>query len=302
MAVDSIEPAFKFTALGTKWCIIINNQCQNKSFIYELLQSHVLEFENKYSRFKNTSQISLLNQERSLINPDAELVEMLELAQKWFELSGGIFNVLVADYLEKSGYNTELNFQSQNLETAIIGNPLTDICIEDNKITLQGNSRIDLGGLGKGFLVDAIKDLLREKFGLINFVINAGGDIYFSSEKETKTFYLNSPFSADEYISSVELQNQALCSSSRFLRAWTDKNSGQKFNHLVETKTLEKMNIEFVTQSYVIANRAVIADILATIICLKGLNTDWIKNIQTQFPEQNIIVYAVARQELITII
>lgn len=46
---------------------------------------------------------------------------------------------------------------------------------------------IDLGGLGKGWLIDKLSDLLRNE-GYKEFLINGGGDMYVSSTEKQECY------------------------------------------------------------------------------------------------------------------
>jgi FAD:protein FMN transferase len=288
----------EFKALGTTWQIQILEPIDEPQIVFNEIQKVVTEFENTYSRFRDNSLITELNIKRVLQKPPAELIQILELAQKWYKLSGGEFNILIGDYLERTGYNPELNFVENDLQKAQIGNPLTDIVLEACMIKLLGQSKIDLGGIGKGFLVDKLRDLLRFKYSIQEFVINGGGDLYFGSKKESQTFYLQHPTNPDEYIEQVQLQNQALCSSSRLERTWTSPNTKNHFSHLVD-QNLNTKN-QPIAQSYVITNDCVTADIIATILCLKGLDYDWIE-LMKQKLNQTLEIFVIVEDQLIHI-
>ena len=51
-----------------------------------------------------------------------------------------------------------------------------EFSVEDNKVTLLNGAWIDLSGIAKGYIVDRLSDLFRQK-GVAAFLVNAGGDI-----------------------------------------------------------------------------------------------------------------------------
>jgi FAD:protein FMN transferase len=293
----------RFEGLGTHWAIQFpDNDQHNQVEVIEAVQNLAKKFETDYSRFLQDSLVSKLNLTHNLTNFSQEFVHMLLLGKQWYEFSNRNFNILVGDYLEKSGYNNQYSFSDQEISQSQIGNPLTDIIITTNKIELLGNSKLDLGGIGKGFLVDKIKEMLRNQYNIWDFVINGGGDIYISSSQKNPNpsqFYIQNPVNSSQYIKEVMLRNQALCTSASHKRSWRAINSGQSYDHFVNANFAET-NTQFpkVSQASVIATSCVIADIMATCICLKGLNIDWIKGIQKLMPENQIEVYAVVGEEL----
>jgi FAD:protein FMN transferase len=268
----------QFNALGTNWEILLQ---VNQSIEEELLKT-VYEFERLYSRFDNNSLVSQLNNNRVINNANAELIDMIKISQKWFKISNCKFNILVGDYLEKSGYNQQLTFSDYEIKSAQIGNPITDIIIDNSTILLKGNSRLDLGGVGKGYLIDKLKNILLNH-RIQDFIINGGGDI-ISYSLEPKKFYLRHPFIHDEYIQEVMLHNQALCSSSSIVRAWQTM-EGAKYNHLINHDNT-------IIQSYVIASDSLTADIVATTVCLGCDNIQF----------ENITIYEVKQDQELGIV
>lgn len=122
---------------------------------------------------------------------------------------------------------------------------------------------IDLGGIGKGYLIDKLAKELQEKFSLKYFLINGGGDMYGTSdnEKEIKV-YLQHPIESYSFIGSIKIKNQAFCCSSSFKRCWAI--NGVEYNHFVDTK---KENL-ILASSYVVAPTATEADVYATVLCI----------------------------------
>ena len=226
---------FTLKALGTTWWIEIFDGLSHKQrqTIYDSLTLFVQQFENNYSRFNPNSLLNKLNQEGKLENPPAELVEMIKLSLDLYNDTDRIFNIMVGEKLENDGYDQKYSFVAKN-ETVKIPNPHDVINIENNKITLQSGS-IDLGGIGKGYLINLLSNLLRNKFGIQYFLINGGGDIYGTSEcGKPITIYLEHPTEAETYLATTEIFNQGFASSSPHKRAW--KHGGKSYSHIIDTK------------------------------------------------------------------
>lgn len=184
-----------FKALGTHWWVEIFDEVSPETIkaAFGNLEQVTREFEARYSRFKSDSLISKLNHDRKLENPDEAFRTLLAYGKQLYLRSNTHFNLLTGHIQERRGYNAGYTFESQRPELLREGNPVTDLLIsrESTKL-LHGN--VDIGGYGKGYLIDKLVTLLKTKFALHFFLINGGGDIYASSKHENPiTIYLEHP-------------------------------------------------------------------------------------------------------------
>ncbi|RAL57735.1 hypothetical protein BLD25_00035 [Candidatus Gracilibacteria bacterium GN02-872] len=188
--------------------------------IFEIVQN----FENKYSRFKKGNYLWKLNKYKSA-EIDEDLQTIINIAKKANELSKGHFDLTILPYLEEIGYG----IYEENLEKNI---GMENIFIENGKIFLKNNVCIEVGGIGKGYMVDVIFNNLKEKYK--NFVINFGGDIRISGEK--REFFLENPENEKKFIGKIEIENLALASSG------ANKRKTEKGHHLIDAKTGKPKN------------------------------------------------------------
>lgn len=257
-----------FEALGTIWYIYISQNSLDYNFFNSLKQNVIIiieDFEKKYSRFIEGSDISILNKQKTLNNPNCEFVNILELCQKYNKTTNNFFNIAVGGELEKLGYKKSFSHTK-------IGNrevlPMLD-CILDiskNKIILNNNYNLDLGGIGKSYLVDKIKSfLLNQK--IENFFINAGGDIYSNFEQ---TIYLQNPISTNNYLKKFKVNKKGVATSTPFLRIW--KIRDKKHHHLVNPNKLDTI-LKYLSCT-VVCDNIIDSDIWAKVILLSNTNTD----------------------------
>ncbi len=224
-----------FPALGTTWWIDIFDEVDDKTydFAFGKIVRFISQFENNYSRFKSDSQISSLNRERELKNPPKELQELLSYGKGLYLRTNTHFNILTGHVLEARGYDSEYSFKDTGSSSLIVGNPITDLIIDNDLIKLS-NGNIDIGGFGKGYLIDMIAKKLQSEHGLKYFLINGGGDIYVTSnyDKPIK-IHLEHPAEQNAYIATTDILNQGFAASSPHKRTWptTDGNK----NHIVSS-------------------------------------------------------------------
>jgi FAD:protein FMN transferase len=231
----SSSKQFTFEAIGTHWWIeifdnISDEELKTTKGRLELLSS---TFNSEYSRFRNDSQISILNRERSLEKPSKEFQALLTCGKKLYLESQTTFNFLTGHILEARGYDANYSFTPNESIAQTVCNPLTDIDISEDKITLRcGN--VDLGGYGKGWLIDKLKDDLLAH-DVQHFLVNGGGDMFGTSLPggEAITIYLEHPTEAGKYIMETSLFHQGFAASSPFKRQW--KAGDTTHTHIVAT-------------------------------------------------------------------
>jgi thiamine biosynthesis lipoprotein len=171
----------------------------------------------------------------------------------------GVFNILTGHILEARGYDGAYSFIDKGSDTLTPGNPLTDIVMMEERVELRyGN--IDIGGFGKGWLIDALARELRDQFGLTQFLINGGGDMYATHQNdEPVEIYLEDPLQPGTIVGTTYLRDQAFAASSPHKRRWPDSRpeaSGADQYHIVSSTKVKDV-------IYLIAPNATDADAFA---------------------------------------
>ena len=255
--MEKIGPLEK---LGTIWWFELYDATPDS--VSETETSLVAEmdrFEETYSRFIPSSEISKLNKNKTLLNPKTELLDMLRLAEQAYKETDGVFNIAVKKHLDSIGYNAKYSFVEQK-DVAQVPD-LTDVLkFNDEKVEILNDAEIDLGGLGKGYLIDLLAEKLVEELGCTEFLINGGGDMYATHHNgKPIQIGLKHP-TEDELIGSTNLMNKGFAASSPSARQWTTK-QGEARNHLVGN--------DKPSPTYITAPSTVEADIWATSLSIK---------------------------------
>lgn len=255
-------------ALGTKWYIEIFQELSNSQEVEQELLGIITSFENKYSRFKKESLLSQLNTNRRILY-DKEFAAILVASQDFHEKSGGLFDIFIKDVLVAKGYGVGKN------EHPVDADESTFVFIE-NEIILTGTKSIDFGGIGKGYLIDVLKNYLQSK-GVEQFVINGGGDMYVTHNNgEPIEIVMQHPTNKDEAVGTLLLKDKAFCCSSSYVRMW--EKDGEKKNHFV---TQDKKEVW--AASYVVGETATSADVAATVLCIASDDEEVMKTVAHKF-------------------
>lgn len=272
-----------FETIGTKFEIIIWDTISNLQFneIIEKIKNICEEFDNKYSRFKPESFIRKLSEQVGEIDIPVdclELVEMLEIYKKVNFLTDGQINPLVGNTLSDYGYDEKYSLQEKNEirqtprfdETLRMKSPrlapLAGPFIrgtnsqsanpENVTLYLKEKVLIDLGAMGKGYLIDKIYEFLLDQ-KLERFLVDGSGDIrYFSKNNEEIVCGLEHPVDTAKIIGKMKISSGSLCASSLSRRNWDNKH--HYFNPV--TKEFSKEIIA----TFVYCPEAKFADILSS--------------------------------------
>ena len=269
-----------YKGLGTSfWIELFLDEHESRETlpaIRSFLEETIASFDATYSRFKETSLLSELNRNK-VIAYDHHLAYMVAQAQEASRITHNVFSIFIKEALEEKGYGVQTgqkSFENKEQNSAVT--------IHEKTITLHGNKGIDLGGIGKGYLIDLLAKILKETYNLHYFTINGGGDIYVTSNHGSPIkLYLEHPGNPDEYIASIEVTNMAFCSSSSFKRMW--HKDGKEVNHFIAHRDVW-------AASYVLGTTATLADMYATVYCIESTDQESLERIAKETGTEYLVI------------
>lgn len=192
-------------------------------------------------------------------------------------LSGGIFDVGVGDTLELDGQLPHWSHGAQTRSSAV------EFAFFDGyRIRLNRSTRIDLGGIAKGFAVDRAIDVLLES-GAVSGCVNAGGDLAIFSD-HPEPLVVRHPQRPQQLINIGQIQRGTVATSALyFSKEATGQQSRSPF---IDGRTNRR--IEFDGSVSVLAPSCMWADALTKIIaidCQRGAS------LLKRFDARALIVY-----------
>jgi len=105
-------------------------------------------------------------------------------------------------------------------------------------VTIPEGRKIDLGGIAKGYAVDCASRVL-SKAGLVNFLAQAGGDLYGAGKKPDGSHWVSGiqdPRGPDgAYFATIELENRAFSTAGDYARAYLV--DGKRYHHIIDPRT-----------------------------------------------------------------
>lgn len=252
---------FSFDAIGTGW------QIDTDAPLSGSLRRHVLDrirrFDATYSRFRPDSLVSRIAAAPAggqFEFPEDSLA-LFDLYDRLVTVTGGAVDPLVGRDLELLGYDASYSLtpvpEAVRAQEGARGRATwaADIVRDGRVLLTRRPVVIDVGAVGKGYLVDIVSAILREA-GIESFVIDASGDLRHAGERALRVG-LEHPFDPQLVIGVAGLRGRALCASGVSARAW-----GEGLHHLLDGRTGRPARK--VVASWVVAGDAAVADGLAT--------------------------------------
>lgn len=247
---------FSFPAIGTHWAIELQTNLPKSEIEKEIL-SRIEEFDRTYSRFRKDSLVWQISKEPGKYKFPPDSREMFNLYEKLYQITGGSFSLLIGSALSEAGYDAEYSLTPKKINK--LPKPEEIYSFDYPVLTVKKPHILDFGGVGKGYLIDIISNLLIEN-GINSFSIDAGGDIYCQGMEKPLRVGLENPKDEKQVIGVVEIMDKSICASSGNRRKW------KEFHHIFDAKTLKPSNK--IIGSWVIAENALIADAIATCLFL----------------------------------
>lgn len=198
--------------------------------------------EETLSRFSPESELTRLNLSAgSPFKASPLLFNVMRESLNAARTTEGIFDPTILPSLLASGYDRSFEMMPWRTETPqynIQGKcRWQDIELDarSSSIYLPPGCCIDLGGIGKGWTVDMAFHSLGD---FDNFVIDAGGDIRVKGTKADGSPWdigIADPFNEGNCLTTVELPEGAICTSTTARRKW--EVSGNQQHHLIDPRS-----------------------------------------------------------------
>lgn len=243
---------FDFQGLGTAWSIAIDTEADITG-VEESVMGYARDFESRFSRFLPGSEVNAFREAAAgsyLIS--LEFARLLERAARLRTLTDQVYDPVVGGVLEGAGYGGQ-----SGLVPIRYGDQLPSWSLSGETLTLDGPAAFDLGGIGKGYCIDRIADIIRSA-GQDHFIVDGGGDMYGTTKADGRPWRaaIEYPGRPDTAAGVVELSSRGLAVSDSFRRRWG------KWHHLVDPGM--RQNIEAVVGCAAVAGDAWAADCMTS--------------------------------------
>jgi len=209
-----------------------------------LLTAGMAEFdriESWMSTYRPDSEISRVNRLAAgeAVVVSAELFGIVQRSLEVSALSGGAFDITFDSvgqlYDFRAGVRPDAAALSKNLPAIDYRHVLLDPRASTIRFTRQG-TRINLGGIGKGYSCEVVAAMLR-KAGVRSGRVNAGGDTRLIGDRQGEPWVvgIRDPDAADRWVTRLALDNEAISTAGDYERFFDDQ--GVRYHHIINPKT-----------------------------------------------------------------
>jgi thiamine biosynthesis lipoprotein len=231
--------------------------------------------EAQFSRFIDTSELSRLNRSAGTwFSASAEMFDIISLALRLYRQTRGLFDPSILESLERAGYDRTIEEVRSQAADVIRGYaipfsgagsiqsapaaPVTmvanaapvrqglyhfsDVRLEPEQKTKEGRiwlppgMRIDLGGIGKGWIAERAARLLGSQVRAC--AVDAGGDLFMVGLPAGENAWrvaLEDPCQPNQNLAILKAGPGAVCTSTTTKRRWLQ--DGQSRHHLIDPRT-----------------------------------------------------------------
>ncbi len=223
------------------------------------------EYEALLSKTAPTSDVYKINTSGGTAVPvSSATAELLNIALNICEKSGGAFDPTVFPLVELWDMkNRTVPPTDKQIKELLAYVSYNNIKITDNTVTVGGNTKIDLGGIAKGFIADKIKEYLVAS-GIQSAVINLGGNTLLIGNKDGDDFTvgLQKPFAKNGELSAIlKLTDKTAVTSGTYQRYF--ESEGKIYHHIIDPATGYPADNGLISVT-VVADSSSVADGLST--------------------------------------
>lgn len=268
-----------FPALGTEAFITVVGEIGSSSAeeLFNDIRATVMAFERRFSRFVAESELNELNHKAGKwVNASLQMIDLLKLCKEMFFASNGLFNPLILPALQRAGYigswtsDVSVGSEGTDYRSRKTSSP-AEIEITDNKVKLPKDTAIDLGGIGKGYLLDLLSSSL-EKLQLKGYWLSLGGDILASGSDLDRIGWNIGIASArgNGTVASYETNDSLVALATSGVTKRKGKHNDVSWHHIIDPKKDIPAETNVLTAS-VVADRGYKADVFAKCLVIGGV-------------------------------
>ncbi|MEN8226094.1 MAG: FAD:protein FMN transferase [Bacteroidota bacterium] len=280
-------------SMGTRFNLLLPGiEKPGGAMLYASVMYELNRIENMLSCFMPDSEISRIN-ENAYSRPveiNDELFYVLTECLRYSELTEGAFDISlgkIIDHWSEKDVKTDIKVLTE-------GCGADKILLDPSDKTVRFTSphvKINLGGYGKGYALENVQRLLKEK-AISSAFISFGESSLSCLGKHPHGEYwpvgIRDHYQKDKSIAALKLLNSSVSTSGNM------ENNNHLINPTKGSPVDEKMHVSVKSRS------AIIAEVLSTALCVAD-KSSW-KNIQIVFPGIEIlrVVYRAGKADVLS--
>ena len=248
--------------------------------ILQAVADEAWRIERKFSRYQDNNIIHQINSAcGKAVRVDAETARLIEFADQLYQMSDGLFDITSGVLRRVWRFDGSDRIPHQDEIERVLGLVgWRKVSWRDNRLKLDKDMEIDLGGLGKEYAVDQCIKQLRELTDQ-SVLINFGGDLAISCERRSGRCWSVGRLvtGSEQAVALFQLYTGAIATSgdaNRYLLK-----DGVRYSHVLNPKTGSPVAGAPHTVS-VAANTCTEAGMFSTLAMLQGRQAREFLNLQ----------------------
>lgn len=235
-------------------------------------EEEINRLDSLLERGSETSEIYRLN-EAGTAEVSQETAEVIERALEIAESTDGAFEPTIAPAADLWGfYGQDYRVPSDEEIAGVL--PYIGwekVSAEGRRITLQPGTKLDLGGIAKGYLSGRLMEIFKEH-GVESAIVSLGGNVQTLGKKTDGSLWkvaLQDPFEPDNYLGQLSITDLAAVTSGSYQQHF--EKDGKEYHHILDPETGKPAESGLASVTIVCADGAR-ADGLSTALFVMGLD------------------------------
>jgi thiamine biosynthesis lipoprotein len=252
------------------------NRCIEAAF------AEIYKVNELMSRFKNDSEISIVNREGfgQAVKVNDSTYEVLQKSVYFSKLTDGAFDITVGPLMDlfRSSGKTEIAPSEEEITQAKAKVGYEKLILDDSNKTVRfavEGMQLDLGGIAKGYAVDKAIEAA-QKAGATGAMVDIGGNIrcFGAAPRGNKSWIIglqnpgnSSDAGEDNILLELKLTGKAVATSGDYQQFVII--NGKRFSHILNPHT--GISAEGLSSVTIITDNATDADALSTVVSVMGI-------------------------------
>jgi thiamine biosynthesis lipoprotein len=267
---------YEFRAMNC--AVLLAAEGQGASDGFEAARAFIEAAEERFSRFRETSELTRLNHSAGeWFHVSADMYTLLELALDCYAATDGLFNPSILPDLRRAGYTRsmdELRTRGADPEPAdhfperFLAFDALRLDRAQGRVLLPKGMQIDLGGIAKGWIAERAAELLSTYSPAC--AVSAGGDMFMIGHPQGETGWnvgLEDPRDPSRDLIALWVDEGAVVTSSVAKRTWQQGTRSR--HHLIDPRSGEPAESPWLSVT-VFSPHAAIAEAFAKAILIGG--------------------------------
>ncbi|HPH96325.1 MAG TPA: FAD:protein FMN transferase [Anaerolineaceae bacterium] len=234
-----------FRAMNTSILLAAEGDPASLAEGFRQTRTFIQRQEARFTRFSASSELCALNLSAGKwFKASPELFEVVSLARRYHEETGGLFNPAILPLLEEAGYDRSMDDLREGLPPhRAMGEPGSyvmnfgpvELDGDRQAVHLPAGMRIDLGGIAKGWIAEQAARYFSTFAS--NCVVDAGGDFHFCGRPLQGSWQVavEDPFVSEHTLAMLNIESGGVATSTTTHRRW--RQNGQNQHHLIDPRT-----------------------------------------------------------------